>query len=65
MKNLKKIAREDLRLIQGGYGPPVSDGMGGWYCPNRTEVMCLNGCTVLCMSGTQCKPSFCIDPVFG
>ncbi len=52
-------------MIQGGYGPPVSDGMGGWYCMNRNEVMCLVGCNVMCMSGTQCKPSDCWDPIYG
>ncbi|SHE79143.1 hypothetical protein SAMN05443633_10217 [Chryseobacterium arachidis] len=65
MKNLKKISREGLKTVHGGYGPPISDGLGGWYCPNRFDVICLQGCTPMCMSGTQCKLSLCIDPVWG
>ncbi|PIF43127.1 hypothetical protein CLU96_0030 [Chryseobacterium sp. 52] len=64
MKNLKKVSRDSLKEIKGGYGAPISDGVGGWYCPNRTEVICLEGCTPMCMSGTRCKPSACIDPIF-
>ncbi|KFF27657.1 bacteriocin-like protein [Chryseobacterium vrystaatense] len=65
MKNLKKVSRENLKAITGGYGAPISDGMGGWYCSNRFEVICLEGCVAMCMSGNRCKPSFCIDPIFG
>lgn len=62
MKNLQKVTRENLKSIKGG--GLVSDGMGGWYCSNRFEVICLVGCTATCMTGNKCKPSDCIDPVF-
>jgi hypothetical protein len=65
MKNLKKVSRENLKLITGGDSAPISDGMGGWYCMNHNEVICLSGCTPMCMSGTRCKISQCLDPIFG
>lgn len=65
MKNLKKVSRENLKVITGGYGAPISDGMGGWYCSNHLEVICLEGCTAMYMSASRCKRNLCIDPVFG
>ncbi|WP_131797281.1 bacteriocin-like protein [Chryseobacterium kwangjuense] len=65
MKNLKKVSRENLKSITGGYGAPVSDGAGGWYCPKMGEVICLQGCTAMCMTPSNCKRNLCIDPVFG
>ncbi len=64
MKNLKKVSRTNMKTIVGGDSAPISDGMGGWYCSQRYEVICLVGCTPMCMTGNKCKPSFCLDPQF-
>jgi hypothetical protein len=63
MKNLKKISRESLKAVHGGYSTPISDGIGGLKCADRFEVVCYQGCTPMCMSMTKCMISFCHDPV--
>lgn len=53
MKNLKKMSREDLKMINGGNNEEPC-GVGQLLCYGA-------GCILMCMNGTQCKPSFCIE----
>ncbi|MDR6923160.1 MULTISPECIES: bacteriocin-like protein [Chryseobacterium] len=63
MKNLKKVSRENLKMIIGGDSTPISDGLGGWRCSSSFEIVCYKGCTPMCMSFTKCMISFCHDPI--
>ena len=53
MKHLKKIKREDLKSVNGGVGER--------QC-RIGELLCYTEqCVLVCMNGSQCQPSFCID----
>lgn len=53
MKNLKKMTREYLKSINGGIDERPCR-IGEFLCYTQQ-------CTLMCMDGSQCQPSLCID----
>lgn len=62
MKNIKKLSRENLKLITGAgrESQPIQSLDGGYYCLRSQGQLCLVGCTPTCVNGA-CHISMCLD----